>query len=95
MLIASGACLLTYRALAQVITKSVGTPACVPFNDYSGNHCYRITCSPSPDNYLNYDTCDGQPVSSTLYGVELCEHEGVEIQNPIKCTTNPNSISYS
>lgn len=73
LLVASASSFITYSVLAQIITKSVGTPSCRAFNDASGDHCYRLSCSPSPDDYSNYDTCDGRPIESKLYGIELCE----------------------
>lgn len=73
LLIALGGCVLTHSVLAQVVTKSVGSPSCLAFNDYSGDHCYELKCNPSPDDYLKYDTCDDMPVSTVLYGVQLCE----------------------
>lgn len=97
LLIASGSCFLTYSVLAQVITKSVGTPSCQAFNDQSGDKCYALKCNPSPDSYANYDTCDGRPISSTLYGVQLCEIPpiGGTIQDHITCRIDTLSIYYS
>jgi hypothetical protein len=87
LLIAAGSCFLTYSVLAQVITKSVGTPSCHPFTDQSGDKCYTLKCSASPDSYANYDSCDGQPISSKLEGVQLCEivPSGGTIQDHITC----------
>ena len=97
LLTALSSCLLTYSALAQLVTKSVGTPACRGYKDLQGNQCYEITCNPSPDDYSNYKTCDGRLVSSSLYSVNECEipPSAGRIRNHITCTTNPNVISYS
>ena len=98
LLFALASCLLTYSVLAQMITKSVGTPSCRAFNDYSGSHCYELKCDPSPDNYSNYKTCDGREISSTLEGVQLCEipaNVGT-VTKPITCrATAPTSIFYT
>lgn len=97
LLTALAACLITHSALAQLVTRSVGTPACRAYDDLQGNHCYEITCRPNPDEYTNYKTCDGKPISSALYSVSDCEivPSAGQIRTPISCSVNPNIISYS
>lgn len=99
LLIASGSCLLTFYVLAQdgTITNSVGTASCESFNDGQGNHCRKIRCPASPDEYGNYDKCDGTPISAALESVQLCELPNVTIDNPISCSISesPPRISYS
>ena len=98
LLVVSSSCFLTYSVLAQIITKSVGTSSCHAFNDASGDHCYRLSCNPSPDDYSNYNTCDDRPINSGLYGVQLCEippNVGT-VTKSITCQiTNPTSIFYT
>lgn len=100
LLLSSGACFLTYSALAQMITKSVGSPSCESFYDTDGIHCYTIKCKPDPDSYGNYKTCDGQPVSGNegkLYSNQLCEINAPEegtIEEPIRCSTTPQLSIY-
>lgn len=98
LLILSSTSFLTYSVLSQVITKSVGIPSCSFFNDYSGNKCYRLNCNPTPDDYTNYESCDGGPISNSLYGVQLCEigpNDGTIVES-ISCHTSPqNSIHYA
>ena len=97
--IASASCFLTYSALAQggLVTRSVGSPSCEAFNDQQGTHCYILNCSPNPDAYANYESCDGNPISASLLGVQLCERTGVTIDTPISChaAETPPRISYS
>ena len=97
LLITLAASLLTHSALAQLVTRSVGTPSCNAYDDLQGNHCYEIKCRPNPDDYTNYKTCDGKPISYSLYSVFDCEipPSVAQIRNHITCTTNPNIISYS
>ena len=98
LLITLAAGVLTHSALAQLVTRSVGTPACIAYDDLQGNHCYELRCRASPDDYSNYKTCDGKPISSSLLGVVSCEipPSGGRIQKHITCTTTPtNSISYT
>ena len=95
-MIAGGSCLLTYSALAQIITKLVGKPYCEAYNDAGGNHCYRLKCNPSPDDFTNYDTCDGKPITSSTYSAFDCETTKYgTIEDHITCHTNPNSIYWS
>jgi len=63
---AFGSSLLTYSVLAQVITKTIGTPSCDAFNDLQGNHCYELKCDPHPDEFTNYDSCDGKPMPTPM-----------------------------
>ena len=97
LLTALAACLLTHSALAQLVTRSVGTPVCRAYDDLQGNHCYEIKCNPDHDDYTNYKTCDGKAISSSLYGVSECEIPPVagHVQQHITCTTSPNVISYT
>lgn len=104
LLIAAVSSVLTYSALAQLVTRTVGTPKCNAFNDRQGNHCYEIKCNASPDDYSNYKTCDGKPIDTSLLGVQLCEivpSTGREIDRGISCRTvndpgsSSNSISYT
>ena len=95
LLLAAGSCFLTYSVLAQggLITRSVGTPSCEPFNDQQGNRCYRLNCNPNPDSYSNYDSCDGRDINSSLYGVQLCEippgNGTIDEDGHIRCQTGP------
>ncbi len=99
LLLTSGSCFLTYSTLAQdVITNSVGTPACSTlYHDEAGNNCYSLSCDPHPDEYVNYFACDDQPLSNNLNGASLCDHSavpGTTIVTPITCKTNPNDIRF-
>jgi hypothetical protein len=99
LLLATSSCFLTYYVLAQdgYITKSVGSPSCEAFEDAQGNDCMKIKCPANPDSYTNYDKCDGQPISSTLNEVQLCERPNVTINTPISCSASetPPRLSYS
>lgn len=97
LLTALAACLITHSALAQLVTRSVGTPQCHDFKDLQGHQCYDITCDASPDDYSNYKTCDGRAISSSLYKVQLCEipPNAGQIRNHITCAIPPNVITYS
>lgn len=98
LVISTGSCFLTYSALAQIITKSVGTPKCQAFNDASGDHCYQLKCDATPDSYANYDKCDDKAINASLDGVQLCETppNAGTITTPIACRTSaPTSVFYT
>ena len=99
LLITSALGFLTHSVLAQdgVITRSVGTPSCsAQWNDNQGNHCFTLNCDPSPDDYIYYDSCDGNPISAGLSGVQLCEFPNTTIVTPISCRASPDpGISFS
>jgi hypothetical protein len=69
-------------------------PSCEAFNDLGNHPCYKIKCPASPDDYTNYDKCDGQQISASLDGVQLCElpPNSATIEDHISCHTSPNSI---
>jgi hypothetical protein len=96
LLLATSSCFLTYYVLAQdgYITKSVGSPSCEAFEDAQGNDCMKIKCPANPDSYTNYDKCDGQPISSTLNEVQLCERPNVTINTPISCSASETHLGF-
>ena len=53
MAIAAVSCFLTYSVLGQIVTKTLGAPRCVAFNDAQGSHCYQLKCV-SSDSFSNY-----------------------------------------
>ncbi len=95
VMIASATGFLAYTTLAQEIVEDVGTPSCEAFDDLGGHHCYNLNCNPHPHEYNEYKTCDDKEISSTLDGVNDCEHSDVTIRNHISCSVSDLKISWS